>query len=249
MKLRIHSVLSGGAVDGPGLRTVIFTQGCPLSCKYCHNRDTWSPGSGKEVHVSGLVQKALSDKVYFGKRGGVTISGGDPLLQTEAVTELCKRLRENGIHVCLDTAGSVVNDKTDELLKQVDLVLLDVKHSDEIGFKSIAGGSLNNTLKFLEKVRNAGVKFWVRQVLVEGFTASKNQLDNLLNLLGYGKENDLNNPNFFPEKIELLPYHGRGVEKWNKVGANYEFKDMPDFDLKKSDALNAYIKAKISKYT
>ena len=180
MDLKVHSVLSGGAVDGPGLRTVIFTQGCPLSCKYCHNRDTWNPSDGKFFSTDYLLDLCVNNKKYYGRKGGVTVSGGEPLLQVDAVMELCKKLKENAIHVCLDTAGSINGEKVEELLSYVDLVLLDIKHSSPTGFKDLAGGSLDNTLKFLQTLRKLNKKFWIRQVLVEGFTANKTQLDNLL---------------------------------------------------------------------
>jgi len=226
-KICLHSVLRGGTVDGPGVRTVLFTQGCDLACRYCHNRDTWKK-SGSLYDVDDVVALCEKDKPFYGRRGGVTVSGGEPLLQGEAVSELCAKLRKAGMHVCLDTAGSVLDEHTDAVLKNVDLVLLDIKHADPDRYRALTGGTLSTTLAFLERVKEQGVPFWIRHVVVEGWTDTEDEIASVVRL-GKGAQ-----------RIELNGYHGYGEKKWEQCGVAYPFAGMKDFDAARLEELRAY---------
>ena len=217
---KIHSLESLGTVDGPGLRFVVFMQGCPLKCKYCHNRDTWELNEGKEYTVEKLLNKILRVKSYIdSSHGGVTISGGEPLLQAKFVTELFKRLQDMGIHTALDTAGSLsITSEIKELLKYTDLVLLDIKHIDDEKCINLTGASNRNNLAFARYLSSSNIPVWIRQVLVPGITDDKQDLLNLKDFLS-----SLDNI----EKIEILPYHNLGKEKWIKLGKTYPLEGVP----------------------
>ena len=216
-RLCLHSILRGGTVDGPGVRTVVFVQGCDLACRYCHNRDTWDKG-GKLYEVEDVIELCKKDKAFYGRRGGVTVSGGEPILQGEALVALCKGLRKEGIHVCLDTAGSVVDGWTDEILANVDLVLLDIKHADPDRYRKLTGGDLSTTLAFLERIRAYNVPFWIRHVVVEGWTDTEDEIAAVVRLAKGA------------ERIELNGYHSYGEGKWGNCGVAYPFAGMKDFD-------------------
>lgn len=207
---RIHSVETLGTVDGPGIRFVVFMQGCPLKCKYCHNRDTWEINTGKTFTTDELVKKILRSKSYFeASGGGVTVSGGEPLLQVEFVTELFKKLKELNIHTALDTAGSLpINDKIKWLLKYTDLVLLDIKHIDEEKCIDLIGTSNKNNLNFAKYLSNNRIPMWIRQVLVPGITDDEQDLLKLKEFIS-----NLNSV----KKVEILPYHNLGKFKWEKL--------------------------------
>lgn len=215
----IHSIESFGTVDGPGIRFVIFMQGCTLKCKYCHNRDTWKVNSGNEVSIDELVKEILNYKTYMDNSGGgVTVSGGEPLLQAEFVTELFKRLKKLGIHTALDTAGSLPLSSTiKELLKYTDLVLLDIKHINDEKAINLTGFSNKNNLDFAKYLNNVNIPVWIRQVLVPGYTDDKFDLQKLKSFI-----DTLSNV----EKIEILPYHNLGAFKWDELGDTYELKNV-----------------------
>lgn len=215
----IHSTESFGTVDGPGIRFVIFMQGCTLKCKYCHNRDTWKVNSGSAVSIEELIKEILNYKTYIDNSGGgVTVSGGEPLLQAEFITELFKRLKEIGIHTALDTAGSIPLSPTiKELLKYTDLVLLDIKHIDDEKAISLTGFSNKNNLEFAKYLNNVNIPVWIRQVLVPGYTDDKFDLQKLKNFI-----DSLSNV----EKVEILPYHNLGKFKWKELGDTYELEKV-----------------------
>ncbi len=216
--LRVHSIESFGTHDGPGVRTVIFLQGCKLKCLYCHNPDSIAMNGGETYTVDELMEKILKVKPYFGKKGGVTVSGGEPLLQAKALIPLFKRLKEEGIHTNLDTNGRVLNHFTKELLDEyTDLVMLDVKHMTEEGFRHITGMPNKETTFNLAKYREAsGKKMWLRYVLIPGLTDSPELLHEMGGYFETYKS---------IERIEIQPYHRLGVHKWNALGWNYELKD------------------------
>lgn len=220
MNGRIHSTETFGTVDGPGIRFVVFMQGCSLKCKYCHNRDTWNVKAGTSTTVSELVKQILKYKSYIeNSNGGVTVSGGEPLLQTEFVTELFKELKSKNIHTALDTSGSIpLSDEIKELLKYTDLVLLDIKHIDPEKCVNLTGFTNKNTLEFAKYLSNINLPVWIRQVLIPGYTDDKFDLIKLKNFLS-----NLNNV----EKIELLPYHELGKFKWKELGETYELEGVP----------------------
>ena len=215
---RIHSLESFGTVDGPGIRFVVFLQGCPLRCQYCHNPDTWGAG-GEEHTAQSVADKALRYKNYFGDKGGVTVTGGEPLLQIEFVIELFKILKEKGIHTCVDTSGITFRSddeksvqKHEELLKVADLFLLDIKHIDDEACKKLTGQSNKNTLAFAKFLSDHGKKMWIRQVLVPGITDDDGSLQRTRAFLDTLQT---------VEKVEVLPYHTLGVVKYEKLGLQY----------------------------
>jgi pyruvate formate lyase activating enzyme len=208
---KIHSFESMGLVDGPGIRSVVFMQGCTLRCAYCHNPDTWGFTEGHEVTPQELVKKIIRFKPYFKNGGGVTFSGGEPLLQPDFLIEALKLCKEAGVHTAIDTAG-YGSEKYEEILKYTDLVLLDIKHVDEIGYKDLVGKSKKGFDEFLQIVQKNGTKLWIRHVVVPGITNSEEHIKKLAKII-----KGINNV----EKIELLPYHTLGVEKYKKLGIEY----------------------------
>ena len=228
IKGRIHSIETMGLVDGPGIRVVVFFQGCKLRCLYCHNPDTWSEKEGNEYDVEDLVKKIKRFKSYFSTSGGgVTFSGGDPLRQPEFLLEALKRCKEEGIHTCLDTSG-VGFGEYDEILKYTDLVLYDVKHLTEEGYKHITGVEKAETDKFLEACQKVGTKLWIRQVVIPGLTDSEEYISDLKKFVD-GLEN--------VEKVELLPYHLLGVNKYETMGLNYRLKETKEMNKEKCNEL------------
>ncbi|WMI64520.1 pyruvate formate-lyase-activating protein [Aestuariibaculum sp. YM273] len=216
--LNVHSVESFGTHDGPGIRMVVFLQGCKLKCQYCHNPDTIDTHGGEEYHIEDLVQMALKVKPYFGKKGGVTVSGGEPLLQSKALIPFFKRLKEEGIHTNIDTNGRILNHFTEELLDSyADLVMLDIKHMTEEGFEALTGvKNKETTFNFAKHREASGKPMWLRYVLIPGITNKPE----LLRALGEYFQNYKT-----IEKIELQPYHKLGIHKWEALGWEYELKD------------------------
>ena len=218
IKGRIHSIESMGLVDGPGIRNVIFFQGCSLRCIYCHNPDTWSDNGGEEYTARELVDKISKFKSYFkASGGGVTFSGGDPLRQPKFLIEVLKLCKEEGIHTCLDTSGVGLGDY-DEILKYTDLILYDVKHLTEEGYKEITGFPIEETNKFLKALKNSKTKVWIRQVVIPGRTDSEGYMKRLKAFV-----ETIDNV----ERVELLPYHLLGVNKYETLGFKYRLKDTP----------------------
>ena len=216
---KIHSFESFGTVDGPGIRFVLFMQGCPLRCKYCHNRDTWDASSGEEYSLESIFKQIIRFKPYMNvSHGGVTISGGEPLLQTQFVTELLKKLKEKKIHTALDTSGSLpISDSIKELLRYTDLVLLDIKHIDNEKCIALTGAPNTNTLNFAKYLSENGIPMWIRQVLIPGFTDDENDLKKLKEFIDTLKT---------VEKVEILPYHNLGKFKWEQLGVKYELENV-----------------------
>ena len=220
---RIHSFESFGTVDGPGIRFVVFLQGCPLRCRYCHNPDTWEAG-GEEYTAEEIVSRALRYKNYFGDKGGVTVTGGEPLVQIDFVIELFTILKEKGIHTCVDTSGITFNpdsqqsvDKHKALLKVSDLFLLDIKHIDEEACKKLTGHSNKNTLAFAKFLSENGKPVWIRQVLVPNITDDEQSLKRTRAFIDTLQT---------VEKIEVLPYHTMGTVKYEKLGLAYPLKGV-----------------------
>ena len=220
---RVHSFQSLGAVDGPGIRFVVFLQGCPLRCKYCHNPDTWGAG-GEEYSAQAVVEKVLRYKNYFGDKGGVTVSGGEPLLQIDFVIELFTILKSKGIHTCVDTSGVTFRkdnessvEKHKKLLEVTDLFLLDIKHIEDEACKDLTGQSNQNTLAFAKFLNENKKKIWIRQVLVTGVTDEDESLKKTRAFI-----DELS----FVERVEVLPYHSMGEVKYEKLGIEYPFKGM-----------------------
>ena len=220
---RIHSIESFGAVDGPGIRFVVFMQGCPMRCQYCHNPDTWAFSGGKEMSVEQLMAEIYKYRHYFGSDGGVTVSGGEPLVQIDFVTELFKVLKEEGIHTCLDTSGVLFNrnestlKKFDELIKYTDLVLLDIKHIDSNKHESLTLHKNENILDFAKYLSDNNIKIWVRHVLVPTINTDEESLSGLRCFI-----ETLSNV----DKVEILPYHSMGASKYKELGIKYQLEGI-----------------------
>ncbi len=218
---KVHSVESFGTVDGPGIRFVLFLQGCHLQCKYCHNRDTWDMNGGEYKSVDEIIEKINRYKNYMiPSGGGVTVTGGEPLLQYNFVLELFKRLKEEGISTCVDTSGMVgLTDVIKEVLKYTDLVLLDIKHIDEEKCKELVGVSNKRELEFAKYLSDNNIKMWIRQVLVPGYTDDEKDLLKLKDFLSTLKT---------IEKVQILPYHSMGKFKWKNLGLEYPLEGVRD---------------------
>lgn len=216
---RIHSFETFGTVDGPGIRFVVFMQGCHLRCKYCHNRDTWDINTGEIVNIKELVDKIEKYSTYFkASNGGVTISGGEPLLQADFLITLFKELKKLGIHTAIDTSGMVdITDKIKELISLTDLFLLDIKHINSEKCKELVGFSNEKELEFARYLNSINKPMWIRQVLIPGITDEK---EDLLKLKKFIKS--LSNI----EKVEILKYHDMGKFKWEQMGYKYDLEDI-----------------------
>ena len=226
---KIHSIESFGTVDGPGIRFVIFLQGCHLKCKYCHNRDTWDMNCGNYESLDDVFNKILRYKNYIYPNGGVTVTGGEPLLQVKFLIELFKKLKAENIHTCIDTSGMVaITEDIKTLLSLTDLVLLDIKHIDPVKSKNLVGFSNERELTFAKYLSDNGIHMWIRQVLIPGYTDDKSDLLKLKDFISSLKTVD---------KIEILPYHDMGKYKWKELGLKYELEDVKvanDDDVKRA---------------
>ena len=216
---RLHSYETFGTVDGPGIRFVIFTQGCALKCKYCHNRDTWDTHSGTYVSVSYLIDRIKRYEEYIKhSHGGVTVTGGEPLLQPKFLIALFTELHKLGFHTALDTSGMFpLTDEIKQVLDLTDLVLLDIKHIDDSKCKDLVGCSNKLELDFAKYLSDCAIPMWIRQVIVPGITDEGNDLVKLKEFIHSLKT---------VEKVELHPYHTMGVFKWENLGLEYPLKDI-----------------------
>lgn len=213
MEGRIHSFESLGAVDGPGVRFVVFMQGCALKCKYCQNRDTWNLKGGTIYSSDEIVDKILRYKNYIMPNGGVTISGGEPLLQTKFLIELFTKLRQYNIHTCIDTSGSVaLTDEIKKLIDLTDLFLLDIKCINDEKAINLTGVSNKKELEFARYLSSINKSMWIRQVLVPGYTDDEQDLIKLREFISTLKS---------VKKVEILPYHDLGKFKWEQLGEIY----------------------------
>lgn len=227
----IHSYESFGTVDGPGIRFVLFLQGCPLRCKFCHNPDTWNLTGGKiKESAKETFEKIKKYKGYFGKKGGVTVTGGEPLLQTEFILELFKLCKEEGIHTAIDTSGYIFNDKVKEVLEYTDLVLLDIKAIDEKVYKELTRVELKNTLEFAKYLKEIGKKVWIRHVVVPNITDDDELLDKLAQYVS-----TLDNV----ERVEILPYHRLGEFKYKELGMKYALEGVEELSKERTENAKA----------
>ena len=222
MKGFIHSTESFGSADGPGVRFIIFVNGCRLRCKFCHNPDTWKEGVGQEMEASELLKKALRYRPYWGEEGGITVSGGEPLLQPEFLLDLFTQAKKEGINTCIDTAGNPYgNSLTDEMVEALapvtDLVMLDIKHIEENAHKDLTGATGENIKAFAKKLSNLGVKLWIRHVLVPGINDDEESLKKLREFIDTLST---------VERVEVLPYHTMGKYKWEDLGLTYPLADV-----------------------
>lgn len=231
IKGNIHSIETCGTVDGPGIRFVIFMQGCPLRCQYCHNPDTWQTDTNKLITVDEIMQKYDGVKEFV-QSGGITVTGGEPLLQIDFVTELFKVAKNHGIHTALDTSGITFNPENTEninkLLKYTDLVLLDIKHIDDEEHKKLTGASNKNILAFAQYLSEKQIPVWIRHVVVKDITLNEKYLKELGKFLA-----TLNNI----KALDVLPYHNMAIPKYESLGINYPLKNTPP--TSKEEAIKA----------
>ncbi len=231
MKGYIHSTDTFGTVDGPGIRYVVFFQGCPIRCLYCHNPDTWEFRKGKEATVEELLKEYDSCKEFL-KSGGITATGGEPLSQLDFLLELFRKAKIKDIHTCLDTSGAVFNpqntQKIDDILKHTDLVMLDIKHMDSEKHKMLTGVGNENILHFAEHLRDLKIPLWIRRVIVPNLTDDENELFRLGEFIS-----TLSNL----KALDVLPYHDMARKKYEELGMKYPLPHTPP--LSKEDAVKA----------
>ena len=238
MKGYIHSSETFGTVDGPGIRYVLFMQGCPMRCLYCHNPDTWKMQGGKEIDVDTVIAEYNKNKMFY-RGGGITVTGGEPLLQIDFLVELFRRAKEEGIHTCIDTSGvtySVASTeyraKLDELMKHTDLVMLDVKHIDPDKHKTLTSFGNEHVLDFARYLAEKKVPLWVRHVIVEGYTDDPEDLRALGRFIG-GLDN--------LRALDVLPYHSMGESKYREIGIDYPLSGMPSLSKDKAAVAKMHI--------
>lgn len=218
LKGYVHSLESFGSVDGPGVRYVIFLTGCAMRCQFCHNPDTWNMQAGTLYTTDELLKTAMRYRTYWGEKGGITVSGGEPLLQIEFLTELFRKAKEQGVHTTLDTSGNPFTreepyfGKMQELMKYTDLVMLDIKHIDDEKHKILTGHTNENILDMAKYLDEIGKPVWIRHVLVPERSDEDAALEKLHEFIeGLGNV----------EKVEVLPYHTLGAYKWKELGYEY----------------------------
>ncbi len=216
---KIHSIESFGTVDGPGIRFVVFLQGCPLRCQYCHNPDTWQMEGGASYSPEELIWQFYKNKAFY-SRGGITVTGGEPLLQINFLIEFFKLAKQQGIHTCIDTSGITYREgdkKLDELMKYTDLLMLDLKHIDREAHKTLTGVYNDNILEFAHYLDRNNIPVWIRHVVIPGITYKRDALLNLGRFIG-----TLSNV----KAIDILPYHTLGVAKYEELGIEYPLKGI-----------------------
>lgn len=233
MKGRIHSTETFGTVDGPGIRYVIFFQGCPMRCLYCHNPDTWEMSGGKEKTVEELLSEYEKNKGFY-KKGGITATGGEPLMQIDFLTELFQEAKRRKIHTCLDTSGVTYQPdqpafmrKLEELMAVTDLVMLDIKHIDEEAHKKLTAHPNSQILNFARYIDDIGKELWIRHVVVPGITQNDKALYQLGLFIGSLKH---------VKALDVLPYHGMGVMKYQEMGLEYPLKGLADLPKEQAAA-------------
>ena len=234
MKGRIHSTESFGTVDGPGLRFVIFLQGCPMRCLYCHNPDTWCVGGGTEADAADLIAEFCKNRAFYAK-GGITVTGGEPLLQIDFLLELFTLAKKEAIHTCIDTSGITYNPanteylkKLDALMELTDLVMLDIKQIDPEKHRALTGHTNENVLAFAAYLEAKKIPLWIRHVVVDGYTNDADDLRRLGQFIGA-----LSNL----KALDVLPYHTLGIEKYRTLGIPYPLQGVSP--LPKEEAVNA----------
>ncbi len=235
MKGRIHSVQSLGTVDGPGVRCVVFVQGCPLRCICCHNPDTWDFAGGEEADTDELCRRILRFRSYFGNSGGVTVSGGEPLMQADFVAALFRKLKDSGIHTALDTSGRILNDSAKTLLDVTDLVLLDHKYPTEAEYYANTRAHLADAEAFLAELDRRGIPTWLRRVIIPGKTDSEASVRSLNETARHFR---------CVEKVELLPFRNFCKEKYDALGIPFPLADTNPPGKETMDVLNALLDEK-----
>lgn len=219
---RLHSVETFGAVDGPGIRTVFFLQGCPARCLYCHNPDSWGTGGGEPISVESVVHTAKRGRPYYGREGGVTFSGGEPLLQGQFLIEAMDALAEEGIRSVIDTSGTWADEFTKPAIERSQLLLLDIKHSKAEVFQEITGLNQDNLYRIMDLANEADKPLWIRQVIVPGINDTEENIEELKEFVRVRVK--------YLYQIELLGYHNMAIEKWDRLGIPYKLREVPPMD-------------------
>lgn len=236
MKTSIDSIETFGLVDGPGIRVVIFFNGCKLRCKFCHNPEMFIKKENN-YNIDEVYKKILRCKPYFKNTGGVTFSGGEPLLNDKFIIELSKKLKKENINIAIDTAG-VGNGSYEEILKYIDLVLLDIKHTEPSTYKNLTGQEITHVENFIQELNKQNKKVWIRQVIVPGLTDNKEYIDSLVNYLKKIKN---------IERVDFLPFHRLGREKYISLNIPYPYENKLDMDKDKCAELYKYFQSKYQK--
>lgn len=226
---KLHSIETFGALDGPGIRTVFFLQGCPARCMYCHNPDTWNEDEGEQVTVGEVVSRARRGRPYYGENGGVTFSGGEPLLQADFLIEAMDALRRDGITSAIDTSGTYFDDRSETAIAHCDMVLLDIKHIDPAKFEELTGREQGTLRLLIDAINRKEKPVWIRQVIVPGFNDDEEYIHRLNEFLLRIKH---------IKKIELLGYHNMAEPKYDKLGIKYRLKGVKPMDSKSLEKLS-----------
>lgn len=237
---RVHSRESFGTVDGPGLRYVVFLQGCPMRCRYCHNPDTWNPSGGEETSAEEILADYRKNREFY-TNGGLTVTGGEPLMQPEFVAELFAKAHAEGIHTCLDTSGITFNpkntSKVDKVLENTDLVMLDIKHIRPEAHKALTRQDNRGILAFARYLEEKRIPLWVRHVVVPGVTDKAEDLRELGRFLGTLKN---------LRALDVLPYHTMGVKKYEQLGLTYSLQGVPPATRRQAEDAKGHILAGIA---
>ena len=233
IKGQVHSIQSLGTVDGPGLRFVVFLQGCNLRCKCCHNPDTWDMHGTKTFTAEEIVEKATKYREYFGEKGGITLSGGEPLLQPDFAYEIFKLCHENGINTCLDTSGSILNDSVEKLLTETDRVLLDIKYTDDELYCENVGCSLDKPMEFLVFLNEQKIPTTIRQVIIPTLNDNEENIEKL---------NAIAEKYTCIDKVELLPFKKICQTKYDSMNIEFPFANMETPTKETMDKLNELLK-------
>ena len=241
MKGYIHSSETFGTVDGPGIRYVLFMQGCPMRCLYCHNPDTWDIKGGKQIDAETVIAEYNKNKMFY-RDGGITVTGGEPLLQIDFLTELFRLTKREGIHTCIDTSGITYSDtdqcraKLDELMQYTDLVMLDIKHIDTERHRALTSHGNERVLGFARYLEEKKIPLWIRHVIVEGYTDDPHSLRELGRFIGSLKN---------LRALDVLPYHAMGEAKYRELGIEYPLSGMTAMSAERAAEAKTYILAGI----
>lgn len=227
--LRVHSIQSLGTVDGPGIRFVVFLQGCHLRCKCCHNPDTWDTSAGKEISPAELFEKVKRYREYFGQEGGITLSGGEPLLQAEAAYELLRLCKEAGINTCIDTSGAVMNESVKKLLSVTDRVLLDIKYTNDVDYRKNVGCSMNSVMDFLGYIDSQAIPTTLRQVIIPTLNDTEENITRLISV---------RNSHSCVDSVELLPFRKLCETKYDNLGISFPLYEVPEPTKELMDKFN-----------
>ena len=236
IRASIDSIETFGLVDGPGIRVVVFFNGCKLRCKYCHNPEMWTK-KAENYSPQELVEKIKRYKSYFKDNGGVTFSGGEPLLHSKFIIETAKLLKEENIHIALDTSGVGLGDYN-EILPYIDLVILDIKHTKPLGYKELTNLEINESEEFIKELNKSNIPVWIRQVIVPGIMDNYEYIDSLINYLY--KINNI-------KRVDFLPFHRLGREKYLSLGLTYPYEDKPEMDKEECNKLYKYFEKNYKK--